>query len=137
MKGAVKAGLEVTQQGVDPTELRQVVWVLPPGDNGLVVSPCRGHGTEADQAIGSGRSQAVRLPKHFRLEGREVRIRRHCALVILRPFARDWAWLDALSGPVDADVQKAVDKQPASRASKGSHATTKMPGIQVRSAPGW
>ena len=30
MEGAVQAGLEVAQQGVDPTELRQVVWVLPP-----------------------------------------------------------------------------------------------------------
>jgi hypothetical protein len=37
MEGAVKAGLEVAQQGVDPTELRQVGWMLPPGDNGLVV----------------------------------------------------------------------------------------------------
>ena len=52
MEGAVKAGLEVAQQGIDPAELGQVVWVFPPGDNCLVVTACRGHGTEAGQAIG-------------------------------------------------------------------------------------
>ena len=35
MELAVKAGLEVAQQGVDPTELRQIIGVLPAGDNGL------------------------------------------------------------------------------------------------------
>ena len=38
MDGALKAGFEVAQQGIDPTELGQVVWVLPPGDNCLVVT---------------------------------------------------------------------------------------------------
>lgn len=33
----------------------------------------------------SGRSQAVRLPKEFRFEGKEVRIRREGARVILEP----------------------------------------------------
>ena len=51
MEGAVEARLKVAQQGVDPTELRQVVWVLPPSDNGLLVAACRGHGTEAGQTI--------------------------------------------------------------------------------------
>jgi antitoxin VapB len=46
----------------------------------------------------SGRSQAVRLPKEFRFEGTEVRIRRHGNKVILEPIADDWAWLDALPG---------------------------------------
>ncbi len=46
----------------------------------------------------SGRSQAVRLPKAFRIDADEVRIRRHGSAVILEPVARDWAWLDALAG---------------------------------------
>jgi antitoxin VapB len=62
----------------------------------------------------SGRSQAVRLPKEFRLEGIEVRIRRHGAAVILEPIAMAWGWLDALASPLDADVQQAVGERPAS-----------------------
>lgn len=61
----------------------------------------------------SGRSQAVRLPKDFRIEGSEVRIRRHGAAVILEPVAVDWAWLDALAGPLDADFEQAAREQPA------------------------
>jgi antitoxin VapB len=61
----------------------------------------------------SGRSQAVRLPKQFRMDGTEVRIRRHGAAVILEPIARDWTWLDGLSGPIDEDVVRAVDEKPA------------------------
>lgn len=68
---------------------------------------------ESAKLFWSGRSQAVRLPKDFRIEDSEVRIRRHGAAVILEPIAHDWAWLDALAGPVDADVRQAVDEQPA------------------------
>ena len=39
----------------------------------------------------SGRSQAVRLPKDFRFDASEVRIRRHGNTVILEPVAHDWA----------------------------------------------
>jgi antitoxin VapB len=60
----------------------------------------------------SGRSQAVRLPKEFRLPGEEVRIRRHGAAVILEPLADDWAWLDAITGPVDDDFIAAVNERP-------------------------
>jgi antitoxin VapB len=56
----------------------------------------------------SGRSQAVRLPKEFRFETDEVRIRRHGNSVILEPIAHDWEWLDALTGPVDADFARAA-----------------------------
>jgi len=52
MEGAVKAGLEVAQQGVDPAELRQVAGVLPTGDDGLMAASRRGHGPEAGQSIG-------------------------------------------------------------------------------------
>jgi len=60
----------------------------------------------------SGRSQAVRLPKDFRFEGEEVRIRRHGNAVILEPIAHDWAWLDDVIGPLDDDfVQAATERQ--------------------------
>jgi antitoxin VapB len=60
----------------------------------------------------SGRSQAVRLPKEFRFEGSEVRIRRHGKAVILEPVADDWSWLEALGGPVDADFEQAALDRP-------------------------
>jgi antitoxin VapB len=53
----------------------------------------------------TGRSQAVRLPKEFRMNGLEVRIRRHGEQVILEPIALDWAWLEALTGAVDSDFE--------------------------------
>lgn len=61
----------------------------------------------------SGRSQAVRLPKAFRFDADEVRIRRHGNAVILEPVAHDWSWLDTLTGPLDADFERAVAEQPA------------------------
>jgi antitoxin VapB len=60
----------------------------------------------------SGRSQAVRLPKEFRLRGEEVRIRRHGNAVILEPLADGWGWLDALAGALDEDFVRAVNEQP-------------------------
>jgi len=66
----------------------------------------------------SGRSQAVRLPKEFRLEADEVRIRRHGQAVILEPVAKDWAWLDALVGPLDDDFVRFATEQPAEQKRK-------------------
>ena len=63
-----------------------------------------------------GGSQAVRLPKDFRFETAEVRIRRHGAAVILEPVPQDWAWLTALISPVDADFESAATTQPAEQA---------------------
>ncbi len=60
----------------------------------------------------SGRSQAVRLPKAFRLEADEVRIRRHGRAVILEPVAHDWDWLEVLAGKVDEDFAAAVAEHP-------------------------
>lgn len=59
----------------------------------------------------SGRSQAVRLPKDFRFDADEVRIRRHGNAVILEPIAQDWAWLDKLVGPIDEDFESAMAEQ--------------------------
>jgi antitoxin VapB len=56
----------------------------------------------------SGRSQAVRLPKSFRFDADEVRIRRRGNAVILEPIANDWAWLDAIAGPLDQDFVAAA-----------------------------
>lgn len=60
----------------------------------------------------TGRSQAVRLPKEFRVQGNEVRIRRHGNAIILEPLADGWDWLDALAGEIDVDFAQAVDEQP-------------------------
>jgi antitoxin VapB len=58
----------------------------------------------------SGRSQAVRLPKDFRFQGDEVRIRRHGNSVILEPIANDWSWLDDLVENVDEDFAHHVNE---------------------------
>jgi antitoxin VapB len=60
----------------------------------------------------SGHSQALRLPKHFRFQGKEVRIRRHGSAVILEPVAEDWTWLDSIVGKLDEDFVRAVNEQP-------------------------
>lgn len=67
----------------------------------------------------TGRSQAVRLPKEFRFEGDEVRIRRHGAAVVIEPVAHDWSWLSELVGPVDADFEKAVAEAPGEQTRAG------------------
>ena len=60
----------------------------------------------------SGRSQAVRLPKSFRMEGNEVRIRRQGRQVVLEPIAEDWAWLDAIAGTFSDDFFSEGRRQP-------------------------
>ncbi|MDE0038504.1 MAG: type II toxin-antitoxin system VapB family antitoxin [Gammaproteobacteria bacterium] len=60
----------------------------------------------------SGRSQAVRLPKDFRMEGDEVRIRKQGAAVILEPMASDWAWLDGIAGKFSEDFFVEGRRQP-------------------------
>lgn len=46
----------------------------------------------------TGRSQAVRLPKEFRLDVDEVRVRRHGEQLIFEPKTDDWGWLDRVGG---------------------------------------
>lgn len=60
----------------------------------------------------TGRSQAVRLPKEFRMEGAEVRIRKQGAAVILEPVASDWAWLDSIAGQFSDDFFAGGRNQP-------------------------
>ena len=68
---------------------------------------------ETAKIFWSGRSQAVRLPKEFRFETDEVRIRRQGNTVILEPLAQDWQWLDKVVGPVDDDFARAANEQPS------------------------
>lgn len=70
----------------------------------------------------SGRSQAVRLPKAFRLDAAEVRVRREGSRLILEPIEQDWGWLNALieegaADGVDEDfaVAAAEDEGPFER----------------------
>ncbi len=63
----------------------------------------------------SGRSQAVRLPKEFRFEGEEVRIRRHGQTVVLEPIAKDWSWLANITGPLDVDFVAAIVEEPGAQ----------------------
>jgi antitoxin VapB len=67
----------------------------------------------------SGRSQAVRLPKEFRFDSDQVRIRRRGNSLILEPLARDWQWLDALTDKLDKDFVEAVNEQPAQQERPG------------------
>lgn len=48
-----------------------------------------------------GRSQAVRLPKEFRLPGKEVRVRRVGRAVLLEPLERDAADIKAIFAEID------------------------------------
>jgi len=59
----------------------------------------------------SGRSQAVRLPRAFRVDGREVRIRRRGRAIVLEPVPDSWEWLDAVAGDLDDDFVSAVREQ--------------------------
>jgi antitoxin VapB len=67
---------------------------------------------ETAKVFWSGRSQAVRLPKEFRVDAREVRIRRRGKQIILEPVPDSWSWIDAIAGPLDDDFVAAALEQP-------------------------
>jgi antitoxin VapB len=67
--------------------------------------------TDKAKVFWSGRSQAVRLPKKYRLDAKEVRITRQGSRIILEPIADDWAWLDNLP-PFDEDMIAAINEEP-------------------------
>ena len=57
----------------------------------------------------TGRSQAVRLPKEYRFEGKEVRIRREGRGIVLEPVEDDdVAWAERMAGLFDEDFARAV-----------------------------
>ena len=68
--------------------------------------------TKTAKLFWSGRSQAVRLPKEFRMNGDEVRIRKQGVGVILEPIASDWEWLDAIAGKFSDDFFASGRQQP-------------------------
>jgi len=60
-----------------------------------------------------GRSQAVRLPKEFRLPGKEVRVRREGNRIILEPMAFDvQAWFKRLDSYGDVPFMPEGREQP-------------------------
>ena len=60
----------------------------------------------------SGRSQAVRLPKEFRVDCNELRIRRRGHAIILEAVPETWKWLDSIVETVDEDFAEAAQEQP-------------------------
>jgi antitoxin VapB len=56
----------------------------------------------------SNGSQVVLLPSQYRFDTAELRIRRHGDALILEPIAKDWKWLDAVTGPLDEDFLDAL-----------------------------
>ncbi|MGJ0395507.1 MAG: type II toxin-antitoxin system antitoxin VapB [Methylocystis sp.] len=61
----------------------------------------------------SGRSQAVRLPKDYRIDADEVRISRRGDAIVLEPIPKDWSWLDAIVGTMSEDFLNEGREQPA------------------------
>jgi len=62
-----------------------------------------------------GRSQAVRLPKEFRLPGKEVRVRRLGAAVVLEPIDAPFdvdAWFAALDAYAHVPFMEQGREQP-------------------------
>jgi antitoxin VapB len=62
-----------------------------------------------------GRSQAVRLPKQFRLPGKEVRVRRVGSAVVLEPIGEPFdvdAWLAKLAEYRDIPFMEEGREQP-------------------------
>ena len=60
-----------------------------------------------------GRSQAVRLPKAFRLEGQEVRVRRAGRSLVLEPIEADFdAWLSRLDAHPEPFMEEGRGQPP-------------------------
>ena len=59
----------------------------------------------------SGNSQAVRIPKEFRIEGNEVEIRKKGRSLVLRPRRRSWTSLVRSLDRFTADFMAAGRRQ--------------------------
>jgi antitoxin VapB len=69
--------------------------------------------TETAKLFKHGGSQAVRLPKEFRLPGKEVRVRRFGRGVLLEPMDFDvGAWLSELGRYKDVPFMEEGREQP-------------------------
>jgi antitoxin VapB len=60
----------------------------------------------------SSGSQVVRLPRGFRIDARELRVRRRGNGIILEPVPDSWSWLDVVTGTLDDDFVEAAQGQP-------------------------
>ena len=61
----------------------------------------------------NGRSQAVRLPKEFRMPGKEVRVYKEGSRVVLEPLETTWdAMTKSLSGFPDDFMEDGRDQPP-------------------------
>jgi antitoxin VapB len=67
---------------------------------------------ETAKVFWSGRSQAVRLPKEFRVDAKEVRLKKRGQQIIMEPVPENWDWLDAIAGTLDQDFLDAALEQP-------------------------
>lgn len=61
----------------------------------------------------NGQSQAVRLPREFRMPGHEVSIRREGDKLILEPIHRDWDSFFSALEAFDKDFMEEGRQQPA------------------------
>jgi antitoxin VapB len=63
----------------------------------------------------SGNSQAVRIPKEFQLEGREVEVEKRGDSLVLRRKRRSWAPLLESLDEFSSDFMEGGRRQPADR----------------------
>ena len=63
----------------------------------------------------SGRSQAVRLPKEFRVETKELTIRREGKMIILEQMPQDWTWLEEIQQGLTPDLMAEGRETPVSQ----------------------
>jgi antitoxin VapB len=63
----------------------------------------------------SGRSQAVRLPKEFRVKTKELTIRREGKMIILEQMPQDWAWLEEIQQGLAPDFMAEGRETPVSQ----------------------
>jgi antitoxin VapB len=81
-----------------------------------IIDSYQGDDVNKAKLFWTGRSQAVRLPKEYRFEGNEVRIRRQGDAVVLEPITRnttdDWAWLDEIAGKLGGNFMPDGREQP-------------------------
>ncbi len=65
----------------------------------------------------NGRSQAVRLPKEYRLEGDRVSITRVGEAIVLQPIHSSWVELHRLISPIPDFMENRCDLPPQERES--------------------
>lgn len=59
----------------------------------------------------TGRCQAVRLPKEFRVDADFVSISRQGNSIVLEPIPKEWSWLHKIKGRLDQDFIDAVNEE--------------------------